>query len=430
MRERCRSSVVVVAGAGASDWRRKGAEVAEAPEEQVPISQLAAGLLLEWADGDISAQRLQSHLHHSQQDSESMGQRVHPMVQRLAGIGAGEHALRGLRSELESLGLVALQTRLDPPQPVQAMRLPSTMIQMIFAHYPDRATEIFGADTRILRAFWDQFLTREATREWSQRLPALRGKAPADLVTTVPYVLHSDAGPCTKTRSANSVSWSALLGSGPEKVSKIQIFTHLKEDNRGDQVAWARVLQDFEALATGVVGGATVAQQGRRSFKFTVLIFKSDEEVHANELGMPHFGADDMCSDCLANRSTRPFTDLREAAAWRPTERMTYEGWLARMRLPNHVLVASPFNCSRFSFYLDLMHLVGCDGVASIILGSALGMALELRALGNNKQQRLNRVNEFRANWYNAHPRPIASQRSASRTSRVTGGGASWSAPR
>ena len=79
----------------------------------------------------------------------------------------------------------------------------------------------------------------------------LHNKQVGDLVTTVPCVLHSDAGPCTKTRSANIVSWSSLVGRGPEKTSKLQVYTNLKSNNLGDPVAWNHLLKDFDALATG-----------------------------------------------------------------------------------------------------------------------------------------------------------------------------------
>ena len=127
-----------------------------------------------------------------------------------------------------------------------------------------------------------------------------------DLICTVPCVVHSDAGPCTKAKSTNCVSWSALLGSGGEKSSKFLVCSCVKTDSRGDWPSWERLLQDFAQLATSVVGGQEVARNKRRLWRFVLLTAKADEEVRCNEWGLPHFGAAENCSDCLCNKSTAP----------------------------------------------------------------------------------------------------------------------------
>ena len=77
--------------------------------------------------------------------------------------------------------------------------------------------------------------------------------------------------------------------------------------NHEDRVAFERLLEDFDGLARGEgAGGEVVAPDGRRIWKFVLLVFKADEEVRANELGMPHFNSPECCSDCLANATTRP----------------------------------------------------------------------------------------------------------------------------
>ena len=45
-----------------------------------------------------------------------------------------------------------------------------------------------------------------------------------------------------------------------------------------------------------------------------LLFAKADEDCRSNDWGLPHYSAkDEVCSECLANRSTRPYTDLQEA---------------------------------------------------------------------------------------------------------------------
>ena len=93
--------------------------------------------------------------------------------------------------------------------------------------------EIFGADPTRIRNFWENFLGRPRSLEWARRHPILYNKAVADLVTSIPCVLHSDAGPCTKRKSANCVSWSSLLAAGPEKLCKLLAFSHVKRNQGG-----------------------------------------------------------------------------------------------------------------------------------------------------------------------------------------------------
>ena len=128
----------------------------------------------------------------------------------------------------------------------------------------------------------------------------------------------------------------------------------------------------------------------------------------------------------------RPFTDLRDVAAWRPTENMAlfcfifslvslllfssyfvlfsfsdlaFVLYQQRLRQPLHPLAASHYFCARWFFFLDLMHLMDCKGVTAIVAGSVLGILVRRPALGANKAERLVTINQHRADWYAAHPR-------------------------
>ena len=133
----------------------------------------------------------------------------------------------------------------------------------------------------------------------------------------------------------------------------------------------------------------------------------------------------------------RPFTDLRDDAAWRPTENMAlfffplfffsliahfsllffsssflfsfsdlaFVLYQQRLRQPLHPLAASHYFCARWFFFLDLMHLMDCKGVTAIVAGSVLGILVRRPALGTNKAARLVAINQHRADWYTAHPR-------------------------
>ena len=229
--------------------------------------------------------------------------------------------------------------------------LPSTLVMMMFQHYRVEFERRLVAQTARLREFWSDFLQRPRSAAWAALHPYLRGKTAGDLVCSIPVALHTDAGPCTKRQSMNVVSWSSLLWGGEEKLTKYPIRTYLKTDSRGDNPSWVRIIEDFEALATGYLHGRPIAQDGRKTWRLILLVCKCDEEAKVQEFGMPSYSNPAACCiDCRCDDTGRPWTDLSRGAAWRPTEHFTAADWKSRFRLPLHPLVASPFACERWFF--------------------------------------------------------------------------------
>ena len=72
--------------------------------------------------------------------------------------------------------------------------------------------------------------------------------------------------------------------------------------------------------------------------------------------------------------------------------------------VPLHPLVASRYGCSRSMFYLDLMHVMDCKGVAASVWGSILAALVSDPGMGRNQQVRLHHINMFMKAWYNDHP--------------------------
>ena len=131
-------------------WRQQleaGLEEAGREEPGRP-SRLAAGLLLEWADGGVSSQRLQEHMANAVADGLA-----HPMVSRLANVGAGQHAATGLLQLMEQCGVMGWMTVL-PGNPVSHMVLPSAYIKLLSRDYPQEFSRRVGASTEKLLAFW------------------------------------------------------------------------------------------------------------------------------------------------------------------------------------------------------------------------------------------------------------------------------------
>ena len=381
-------------------WRQ---QLEAIPEDTAPVfSKMGTGLLKEWADGQLSSVKVQYHAANGKSD----GLR-NPMVDRLAALPPGKHAQSGLIAMLEGVGLKSLQTKVAEytGENVTHITLPSTMIRYLFEHHRKAFGTILGADSNKLRAFWTDFLRRPLSKQWADQHPFLKEKTPGDLVTTVPITLHTDAGPCAKNTSANCVSWSGLLSAGEEKLTKLLAFSHIKkQEHKFDTPAWQKLLDDFDALATGIVDGTPVAKEGRKTWRFVIMVCKSDEEVRCNEFGLPHWGSSEPCGDCWANRTNREYTDLQESARWRRTEDMPFEAWFERIRRPHHPLVASHYCCARWVFYIDLMHLADCKGTSASVFGGVLELLVRMETLGATRQQRLDQVKAYMTSWYEEHP--------------------------
>ena len=88
------------------------------------VSKLAAGLLLQWADGESSADKVRYHMANAKADNFA-----HPMIDTLAKLREGCKAAIDLQSLLESVGLVQLQTNIDGPQKATCAILPSTLVR-------------------------------------------------------------------------------------------------------------------------------------------------------------------------------------------------------------------------------------------------------------------------------------------------------------
>ena len=69
------------------------------------------------------------------------------------------------------------------------------------------------------------------------------------------------------------------------------------------------LLADFDALATGLLDGNPVARDGRRTWKFVLLVAEADEEARCNVFGLSQWGTDEPCPECLCNRdlAARPY---------------------------------------------------------------------------------------------------------------------------
>ena len=75
----------------------------------------------------------------------------------------------------------------------------------------------------------------------------------------------------------------------------------------------------------------------------------SDLEYACNDLGLAHFGSNEMCFFCGANKSDKSFSDVHDGAAWRDSI-YTNAQILNCIRRLLHPLAAHPISlCSLFA---------------------------------------------------------------------------------
>lgn len=384
-------------------WRQQAeAEMREEGEAPGLMSRLMGRLLLNWCEGTRNGVQVQQHAADAQSDGLD-----HPMVRRFAQLGTGQHSHEGIMQLLDSCGLQG-QIQSFPAETFTDMLLPSTWIHLLHKYHRYQFGMRIGAERTKLRRFWRDFLAEPANAEVARGHPAVRGLTLGELAVVVPLVVHTDAAPFTKTQSVSCISFGGLLSLGDAKLTRLLCCSSPKGDAFDDGPAWQHLMADFEELRTGIVAGRTVAADPDGTvWKFALIFCKGDEEVRCNTFGAAHYNArEEPCSECLANRDEgdKPFTDLREHAAWRPSENMGFEAYKARFRLPHHPVVASTFFCHRYFFMLDLMHLVDCGGVAALVFGSALMYLVRDARLGPNQDVRLAAINAARDAFYSTRP--------------------------
>ena len=387
-------------------WRQQRAREAPDDDDTHDMSHLAAGHLLEWCDGVESATQVRDHMRNAIRDRIG-----HPMVKRFSDIGGsghnGQHCHQGLMRLLGKCGIHKCITPLPSPSDVSSVLLPSTLIRLLYERYPSMFRIRLGANERMIVKFWTQFLARAENAKWAATHPALRGKLPIELRLTVPCSMHEDAGPISKLSSADCVSWSSIVWEGDEKVTHLLSWSYIKSKSSSldKSYAWDVFLKDWEALATGFVDGQAVARHDSGEvWSFALMFAKADEETRCNAWGLTHWqSADECCTECLANRSNRPFTDLRGVAAWRGSAAMPTEHYVARARQPLHPFMASPF-FTRWACFPDLMHMMDCKGVTAVVLGGILHILPRDARVGPNQNARLALINAKLKEWYDDHP--------------------------
>ena len=314
-------------------WRQRyAAEDTEQEDQQPSIGKLAPGQLQDWCDGWLSSYRLCKHMRNAVEDKNTC--KLAQAIGKIANVSHPEsHCNEGMFKLLHSLELLANAVSTIADSPATHFIKPTAIIR-IFQQYPREFRLRFGADADKVRSFWDVFFSSDIRVQWAQEHSFLKGKAPRDLTRTIPLVLHQDAGPCSKTKSADCICFSSLLGEGSEKLTKWLLATFILDKSRDekDTKVWQEILENLNAAMTNGCG----------EWFFCTLFAKADEEQRSLKWGLPSYNdIHEICSECMCNRSNRPYTDLSRNARWRPTESMTKQCYRARICDPKHPLATS-----------------------------------------------------------------------------------------
>ena len=105
-----------------------------------------------------------------------------------------------------------LVTKLPSGGCVSHIIYPHLLFAFLAEHYSREFELYMAAESAGLSVFWRNFLTTDYGARLRSRHVVLRDLDITDLAWCIPLVLHGDAAPYSKKRSALFVQWGALLG--------------------------------------------------------------------------------------------------------------------------------------------------------------------------------------------------------------------------
>ena len=179
-------------------------------------SHLSQAVLLEWSDGSISSVGLVRISRAARRDGNEI-----PMLLKLANLGSENYSNVLTRFKSHILEKGGISDMISPIEGNQCSHgvLPSTIIKMMRSN-PQRMRLRLGLDKTKLREFWTGLFSTKEGMEFKRLHPFLRNATIADLETCGPLRLHEDGAPCSKIKSINILSWSAIEGVGTELETK------------------------------------------------------------------------------------------------------------------------------------------------------------------------------------------------------------------
>ena len=178
-------------------------------------SHTAQSLLMDWSDANISCVSMVRTARSCRRDGLSI-----PMLDKLADCGTDDYlnCYKGFKTLLQRGGVLGMITPLLGPL-YRTCLLPSTVFKLL-ASSPRQFRMRLGADIPAVTAFWNGLFSSAEGMRFKSLHPHLRNMPMSVLRTRIPVRVHEDAGPFTKVKGVNLISWSSLLGHGSELETK------------------------------------------------------------------------------------------------------------------------------------------------------------------------------------------------------------------
>ena len=314
------------------------------PPEDVR-SALGEELLLEWAEGYMSANKVQRLATLACKDIQLQGGRPNAMLEVLAGLGTCGQYPSNVRTELvryvkklvptmePSAHTIPLLITKGPRKGVQQILAglvkPHELMRFYYTNFKQVFERCIRGPQENLARYWSSILPDDPRREF---VPAMRRR---NLATHgIPIALYGDAVPCCKDQSYLAISWEPLTTAEDlhslEKIhyiggyySHTEVTTVEASPRTTSQAWWPPVVASLLAAEAGVAPPDDLMHAGDElagGYFLVVMAVKGDYEFRCNYLGLPgHWSAANPCADCLCTSASGPlfFRNVRPGASWK-----------------------------------------------------------------------------------------------------------------
>ena len=343
---------------------------------------------------------------------------THPAVLRIKACGTHErdqNIHKRLSELLSRLGFGSLITRVGVGSLTDVV-LPSTMFAWLCRDHPARFKRCLGARDEGMLGFWTGYYNSpEGRKAWAAN-PYLVGKAPGDLKWHIPLHMHEDAGPFAKSRSTKAMFWGSFTSSGSDLETRFLYGARITDKDELDNcgAAYDLLFADLDNLFSGHIANMPIARCSTGPGVDDYVDWKGlmlhgfNDSQQGVEWGLPDYNAvceKRMCGYCDANRGSKPFTDLRPTATWKPSELS-----LTNAEFVNATRGSTPHPLNRSRLWskyftrLDTMHCLDHRGVSGIVAGSVFSdLTVTRQELGATRAQRMAEIDRKKDVWFATH---------------------------
>ena len=407
-------TTVVLDALATQDWFKmpglqqqlKQARVSDtpAPTTYPPLSNLVTRLLLQWAQGNTSAQEVQRLAHAATTDGL-----LHPEVVAMASMGSWGQVPGNCNRDLKraypcddlplptTVRVPCLSEKAHPTIVVHTdvgLMLPHLWIASIATSH--LADQLLGLQS--VEQFW------ASVNQHDPRLQA-RGGHPVLSVpnynsSVVPLWLHGDGVEYAEDESLMTLTFGSVLATTNSMDSMFWMASFVKavtatQTKHGADTwdsIWKVLVWSFKALWLGThptkdwndedfeVGSLFLQKAGQplyKNFRFIIWNLLGDWEYFANHLHLPHWQSHQMCwfCDCHKVDQTKNWKVCWPGKGWANRDPITWE------HPSTHPVFSLP-GVTSWCVCADMLHTLEGKGVASHLLGSVLHQLVLKRGAG------------------------------------------------